>query len=206
MAEYTLPPLPYDNAALEPHIDAKTMEIHHDKHHATYVNNLNAALKDHPDLQGKPIDELIANLDAVPESARTAVRNNGGGHSNHSLFWTLLKPGGGTGQPTGSVAAAIESELGGLAAFKEAFTKAATTRFGSGWAWLVVGKDGKLAVTSTPNQDSPFMEGTTPILGLDVWEHAYYLKYQNRRPDYITAFWNVVDWDAVEKRYTAAKG
>ncbi|WP_435021581.1 superoxide dismutase [Tundrisphaera sp. TA3] len=206
MAEYTVPPLPYDNAALEPHIDAKTMEIHHDKHHAAYVNNLNAALKDHPQLQGKPIDELIANLDAVPESARTAVRNNGGGHANHSLFWTLLKPGGGSGEPTGAIGEAIASELGGFAAFKEAFTKAATTRFGSGWAWLIVGKDGKLAVTSTPNQDSPVMEGLKPLLGLDVWEHAYYLKYQNRRPDYISAFWNVINWDEVNKLYAAAKG
>jgi Fe-Mn family superoxide dismutase len=205
MAEYTLPPLPYDFAAIEPHIDAKTMEIHHDKHHAAYVTNLNNALKDHPGLQGKSIEELIANLNAVPEAIRTAVRNNGGGHANHSLFWTLLKPGGGSGGPTGAVAKAIESELGGFAAFKEAFTKAATTRFGSGWAWLIVGKDGKLSVTSLPNQDSPIMEGQTPILGLDVWEHAYYLKYQNRRPEYIAAFWNIIDWDAVEKLYAAAK-
>jgi len=205
MAEYTVPPLPYDFAAIEPHIDAKTMEIHHDKHHAAYVTNLNNALKDHPELQGKPIEELIANLNAVPEAIRTAVRNNGGGHANHSLFWTLLKPGGGGGEPTGAVAKAIESELGGFAAFKEAFTKAATTRFGSGWAWLAVGKDGKLAVTSLPNQDSPIMEGQTPILGLDVWEHAYYLKYQNRRPEYIGAFYNIINWDAVEKLYAAAK-
>jgi Fe-Mn family superoxide dismutase len=205
VAEYTLPPLPYDFGALEPHIDAKTMEIHHDKHHATYVNNLNAALKDHSDHQGKTIEALISNLNALPEGIRTAVRNNGGGHANHSLFWQIMKPGGG-GEPTGAVAQAITSELGGLAAFKEAFTKAATTRFGSGWAWLVVGKDGKLAVTSTPNQDNPIMEGTTPILGLDVWEHAYYLKYQNRRPDYITAWWNTVNWAEVNRRYTAAKG
>ena len=204
MAEYTLPPLPYDFAAIEPTIDAKTMEIHHDKHHAAYVTNLNNALKDHPELQGKPIEELIADLSAVPEAIRTVVRNNGGGHANHSLFWTLLKPGGGATEPTGTVAKAIDAELGGFTAFKEAFTKAATTRFGSGWAWLVVGKDGKLAVTSLPNQDSPYMEGQTPILGLDVWEHAYYLKYQNRRPEYIGAFWNIIDWDAVEKLYAAA--
>ena len=158
VADYTLPPLPYDFGALEPHIDAKTMEIHHDKHHAAYVNNLNAALKDHPDHQGKTIEALIADLNALPEDIRTAVRNNGGGHANHSLFWQLMKPGGG-GEPTGAVAQAITSELGGFAAFKEAFAKAATTRFGSGWAWLVVGKDGKLAVTSTPNQDSPIMDG-----------------------------------------------
>jgi Fe-Mn family superoxide dismutase len=203
MPEYTLPPLPYDFAAIEPTIDAKTMEIHHDKHHAAYVTNLNNALKDYPDLQGKPIEVLIADMNAIPEAIRTAVRNNGGGHANHSLFWTLLKPGGGSGEPSGTIAKAIESELGGFTAFKEAFTKAATTRFGSGWAWLVV-KDGKLAVISLPNQDSPYMDGQTPILGLDVWEHAYYLKYQNRRPEYIGAFWNIIDWEAVEKLYTAA--
>jgi Fe-Mn family superoxide dismutase len=204
MADYTLPALPYPFSALEPHIDAKTMEIHHGKHHAAYVNNLNAALTDSPQLQGKPIEELISHLDAVPEGIRTAVRNNGGGHANHSMFWLLMKPGGG-GQPTGDLAAAITSELGGVAAFKEAFAKAATTRFGSGWAWLVV-KGGKLGVLSTPNQDSPLMDGSgIPILGLDVWEHAYYLHYQNRRPDYITAWWNVVNWDEVARRYTAAK-
>ena len=205
MAEYTLPPLPYDFAALEPTIDAKTMEIHHDKHHAAYVTNLNNALKDYPDLQGKPIEELLGQINSVPEAIRTAVRNNGGGHANHSMFWTLLKPGGGATEPTGSIASAITSDLGGFAAFKEAFTKAATTRFGSGWAWLALGKDGKLAVTSLPNQDSPYMEGQVPILGLDVWEHAYYLKYQNRRPEYITAFWNVINWDEVEKLYAAAR-
>jgi len=204
MAEYTVPPLPYDFGALEPHIDAKTMEIHHDKHHAAYVNNLNAALKDHPGLQGKPIEELIADLNAIPESIRTAVRNNGGGHANHSFFWEIIGPGGG-GEPKGALADAIASELGGFAAFKEAFNKAATTRFGSGWAWLTV-KDGKLAVSSTANQDSPISEGATPVLGLDVWEHAYYLKYQNRRPEYITAFWNVINWDEVGRRYEAAKG
>jgi Fe-Mn family superoxide dismutase len=205
VADYTLPPLPYDHGALEPHIDAKTMEIHHGKHHAAYVNNLNAALKDHPDHQGKTIEALIADLNGLPEAIRTAVRNNGGGHANHSMFWQIMKPGGG-GDPTGAVGDAIKSELGGFAAFKEAFAKAATTRFGSGWAWLVVGKDGKLAVTSTPNQDSPIMEGLRPILGLDVWEHAYYLKYQNRRPDYITAWWNTVNWDEVNRRYQAANG
>ena len=205
MAEYTLPPLPYDYGALEPHIDAKTMEIHHGKHHQAYINNLNAALKDHPDHQGKTIEALISDLNALPDAIRAAVRNNGGGHANHSLFWQLMKPAGG-GEPTGAIAQAITSELGGFAAFKEAFTKAATTRFGSGWAWLVLGNDGKLGVTSTPNQDSPIMDGLTPLLGLDVWEHAYYLKYQNRRPDYIAAWWNTVNWDEVNRRYQAAKG
>ncbi|MDR3621491.1 MAG: superoxide dismutase [Paludisphaera borealis] len=204
MAEYTLPPLPYDFGALEPHIDAKTMEIHHDKHHAAYINNLNAALKDHPDHQGKPIEALIANLNALPEGIRTAVRNNGGGHANHSFFWQIIGPGGG-GDPKGALAQAITAELGGFPAFKEAFAKAAATRFGSGWAWLALGKDGKLAVTSTANQDSPIMDGQTPILGIDVWEHAYYLKYQNRRPDYVSAFWNVINWDEVGRRYDAAK-
>jgi Fe-Mn family superoxide dismutase len=205
VAEYTLPPLPYDFGALEPHIDAKTMEIHHDKHHAAYVNNLNAALKEHPDHQGKTIEALISDLNALPEAIRTAVRNNGGGHANHSLFWLLMTPGGG-GEPAGALGQAITKDLGGFAAFKDAFGKAATTRFGSGWAWLVLGKDGKLAVTSTPNQDSPIMDGLTPILGLDVWEHAYYLKYQNRRPDYIAAWWNTVNWEEVNRRYGATKG
>ena len=204
MAEFTLPPLPYDYGALEPHIDAKTMEIHHTKHHQAYVNNLNAALKDHPALQSKTLEQLISNLQEVPEAIRTAVRNNGGGHANHSLFWQIMKPQGG-GEPTGALASAIQSELGGFAAFKEAFAKAATTRFGSGWAWLVRGKDGKLAVTSTANQDNPIMEGQTGLLGLDVWEHAYYLKYQNRRPDYITAWWNTINWEEVGRRF-AAKG
>jgi len=202
VADYTLPPLPYDFGALEPHIDAKTMEIHHDKHHQTYVTNLNNALKDHPDHQGKTIEALISDMNAVPEAVRTAVRNNGGGHANHSLFWQVMKPGGG-GEPAGAIAQAITSELGGLAKFKEDFTKAATTRFGSGWAWLVKGKDGKLAVTSTANQDNPLMEGQTPLLGLDVWEHSYYLKYQNKRPDYITAWWNTINWDEVNRRYSA---
>jgi Fe-Mn family superoxide dismutase len=210
VAEYTLPPLPYDFGGLEPHIDAKTMEIHHGKHHAAYVNNLNAALKDHPDHQGKPIEALIKNLGAVPEAVRTAVRNNAGGHANHSMFWQIMKPGGG-GEPTGALAQAIHSELGGIAAFKEAFNKAATTRFGSGWAWLVV-KDGKLGVTSTANQDNPLMDVVEagqkgiPVLGLDVWEHAYYLKYQNRRPDYVAAWWNTINWDEVGRRFAAAKG
>jgi superoxide dismutase, Fe-Mn family len=204
VAEYTLPPLPYDHGALEPHISAKTMQFHHGKHHQTYVNNLNAALKDHPDHQGKTIEDLISKLDTLPEGIRTAVRNNGGGHANHSLFWQIMKPNGG-GEPTGALAQAITSELGGFAAFKEAFAKAAAGRFGSGWAWLVV-KNGKLAITSTPNQDNPLMDGSgTPLLGLDVWEHAYYLDYQNRRPDYITAWWNTVNWEEVGRRYDAAK-
>ncbi|MFD1884549.1 superoxide dismutase [Paenibacillus wenxiniae] len=201
---FELPALPYPNNALEPHIDEQTMMIHHDRHHNTYVTNLNNALESAPELQGKSLEELISDLNSVPESIRTAVRNNGGGHHNHSLFWEVIGPDAG-GAPTGELAAAIDSELGGFEKFKEDFAKAATTRFGSGWAWLVVDKDGKLAVTSTPNQDSPIMEGQTPLLGLDVWEHAYYLKYQNKRPDYIGAFWNVVNWDAVNARYTAAK-
>ncbi len=201
---FQLPALPYSNDALEPHIDALTMEIHHDRHHNTYVTNLNAALEKAPELQNKSIEELLTGLGSIPEEIRTAVRNNGGGHANHSLFWEIIGPNAG-GNPTGELAEAIDSELGGLDKFKEDFAKAATTRFGSGWAWLVVGKDGKLAVTSTPNQDNPLSEGLTPILGLDVWEHAYYLKFQNKRPDYISAFWNVVNWDAVATRYVAAK-
>ncbi|HEY4430708.1 superoxide dismutase [Paenibacillus sp. FSL R10-2734] len=200
---FQLPALPYANNALEPHIDALTMEIHHDRHHNTYVTNLNAALEKAPELQGKSIEELLTDLNAVPEAIRTAVRNNGGGHANHTLFWEVIGPNGG-GAPTGALAAAIDSELGGFDKFKEDFAAAATTRFGSGWAWLVV-KDGKLAVTSTPNQDNPISEGATPILGLDVWEHAYYLNYQNKRPDYIKAFWNVVNWEEVGKRYESAK-
>lgn len=201
---HQLPPLPYANNALEPHIDETTMMIHHDRHHATYVNSLNAALEKYPDLQDKSVEALISDLNAVPEDIRTAVRNHGGGHSNHSLFWEIIGPNGG-GAPTGAIASAIDAELGGYEAFKEAFTKAATTRFGSGWAWLAVDASGKLVVTSTPNQDSPYMEGMTPILGIDVWEHAYYLKYQNKRPDYIGAFYNVINWDAVNARYAAAK-
>ncbi|SFI86014.1 superoxide dismutase [Planctomicrobium piriforme] len=200
---YTLPPLPYAYDALEPHIDAKTMEIHHTKHHQAYINNVNKALEGHADLAAKPIDDLMKGLSSVPESIRTAVRNNGGGHSNHSLFWTILKKGGG-GEPTGELAEAIKSQLGGFEKFKTDFNAAATTRFGSGWAWLSVDK-GKLLVESSANQDTPFSEGRTPIMGLDVWEHAYYLHYQNRRPDYIAAFWNVINWDEVAKRYAAAK-
>jgi Fe-Mn family superoxide dismutase len=204
MAEYTVPDLPYPKNALEPNISAKTMEFHHDKHHAAYVTNLNAALKDHPDHQGKPIEQLIAELDKLPESIRMAVRNNGGGHYNHSLFWNIMGPKAG-GEPQGELGAAIQNELSGFAAFKEAFKKAGATRFGSGWAWLVV-KNGKLAVTSTPNQDCPIMDGSgIPILGLDVWEHAYYLDYQNRRPDYIDSWWNTVHWQEVGNRYLAAK-
>lgn len=200
---HQLPALPYANNALEPHFDAQTMEIHHDRHHATYVNNLNAALEGHADLQNKSIEELIGNLDAVPESIRTAVRNNGGGHANHTLFWEILSPNGG-GAPSGALADAINSAFGSFDNFKAEFAKAATGRFGSGWAWLIA-EGGKVAITSTPNQDSPVMEGKTPILGLDVWEHAYYLKYQNKRPDYIAAFWNVVNWDEVSKRFEAAR-
>lgn len=201
---HQLPALSYAHNALEPHIDALTMEIHHGRHHNAYVTNLNAALESAPELQSKSIEELIADLASVPEAIRTAVRNNGGGHANHSLFWEVIGPNGG-GAPTGALAAAIESELGGFDAFKAEFAKAAATRFGSGWAWLAVGQDGNLKVYSLPNQDSPIMEGDTPILGLDVWEHAYYLNYQNKRPDYIAAFWNVVDWSAVNSRYEAAK-
>ncbi|MET0786066.1 MAG: superoxide dismutase [Paenisporosarcina sp.] len=200
---YELPQLPYAYDALEPHIDKETMNIHHTKHHNTYVTNLNNALAGHDDLLSKSVEELIANLDAVPEAARTAVRNNGGGHANHSLFWELLSSEGG-GTPTGALAEAIDGKFGSFDAFKEEFAKAATTRFGSGWAWLSV-SNGELEVSSTPNQDSPIMEGKTPLLGLDVWEHAYYLNYQNRRPDYIGAFWNVVNWNEVSKRYESAK-
>jgi len=201
---FELPPLPYAENALEPHIDARTMSIHHDKHHAAYTNNLNSALEGHAGLAGKSIEELLGNLDAVPESIRTAVRNNGGGYANHNLFWEIMAPNAG-GEPSGALGQAISDAFGSFAAFKEQFAKAATTRFGSGWAWLYVGKDGRLAVTSTPNQDTPLMEGNTPLLGLDVWEHAYYLNYQNRRPDYISAWWNVVNWNAVAAKYAAAK-
>ncbi|MGG3885229.1 superoxide dismutase [Brevibacillus panacihumi] len=200
---HQLPALPYAHDALEPHIDKQTMEIHHGRHHATYVNNLNAALEAHADLQGKSVEELISNLDALPEGIRTAVRNNGGGHANHTLFWEVMSPNGG-GAPTGELADAINAAFGSFDNFKAEFAKAATGRFGSGWAWLIA-DGGKVAITSTPNQDSPIMEGKTPILGLDVWEHAYYLNYQNKRPDYIAAFWNVVNWDEVSKRFAAAK-
>ncbi|RLQ98215.1 superoxide dismutase SodA [Falsibacillus albus] len=200
---YELPKLPYAYDALEPHIDKETMNIHHTKHHNAYVTKVNDALSGHDELLNKSIEELVSNLDAVPEAARTAVRNNGGGHANHSLFWTVLSPNGG-GNPTGELADAIESKFGSFDKFKDEFAAAAAGRFGSGWAWLVV-NNGELEVTSTPNQDSPLMEGKTPILGLDVWEHAYYLNYQNRRPDYISAFWNVVNWDEVSKRFASAK-
>ena len=200
---HTLPDLPYGYDALEPHIDARTMEIHHGKHHNTYITNLNAALEGHSGLAARGIDDLIADLDSVPEDIRTAVRNNGGGHANHSLFWTVMSGSG--GPPSADLAAAIDSDLGGMDSFKEKFSTAGTTRFGSGWAWLVV-KGGSLDVLSTPNQDNPVMSGDgTPILGLDVWEHAYYLNYQNRRPDYIAAWWNVVNWDEVSSRFAAAK-
>ncbi len=198
---HTLPDLPYAFNALEPHIDAKTMEIHHGKHHNAYVTNLNNALEGHAGLVRKSLEDLLGDLNSVPESIRGAVRNNGGGHANHSLFWPTMSPDGG-GAPSGDLAAAIERDLGGFDAFKKAFATAAGTRFGSGWAWLSVA-DGHLEVSSTPNQDSPLMEGKTPILGLDVWEHAYYLHYQNRRPDYVKAWWNVVDWDVVASRFAA---
>ncbi len=201
---YTLPPLPYANNALEPHIDAKTMEIHHDKHHQAYVDNLNKAL-DGKGVKEQSIEDLCRNIESIPADIRAAVRNNGGGHANHSLFWTIMGPTGG-GKPGGDLATAIDSELGGFDKFKEEAIKAGVTRFGSGWSWLSVEKSGKLVISSTPNQDNPYMDGKTPILGIDVWEHAYYLKYQNRRPDYLAAWWNVVDWKAVENRYKAAKG
>lgn len=199
---YTLPELPYASNALEPHIDQRTMEIHHGKHHQAYITKVNDAIAGTP-LEGKSIEELVGDLSAVPENIRGAVRNNGGGHANHSLFWTVMGPGCG-GEPTGELAKAIDAELGGFAKFKEAFAAAAATRFGSGWAWLSVGADKKLVVESTPNQDSPLMEGRTPLLGVDVWEHAYYLNYQNRRPDYVAAFFNVINWEEVGRRYKAA--
>jgi len=200
---YTLPKLSYDYDALEPHIDAMTMEIHYTKHHQTYINNLNSALEGAGVPADRQVEALIADLDALPENIRAAVRNNGGGHANHSLFWMVMSPKGG-GQPDGRLAQAIDAELGGFEAFKETFTKAALSRFGSGWAWLSVTPQKTLVVESTANQDSPLMHGNVPVLGLDVWEHAYYLKYQNRRPEYINAFYNVVDWDEVARRYQAA--
>ncbi|MBM7584688.1 Fe-Mn family superoxide dismutase [Bacillus pakistanensis] len=200
---FELPQLPYAYDALEPHIDKETMNIHHTKHHNAYVTKLNDALEGNAELLSKSVEEVVANLDAVPEGVRTAVRNNGGGHVNHSLFWTILSPNGG-GAPAGELADAITAKFGSVEKFKEEFAAAAAGRFGSGWAWLVV-NNGELEVTSTPNQDSPLMEGKTPILGLDVWEHAYYLNYQNRRPDYINAFWNVVNWEEVSNLYTSAK-
>ena len=197
---YELPELPYPHDALEPHIDARTMEIHHGKHHAAYIANVNGALEDHPDLAGKSVEDLIADLAGVPEAIRGAVRNNGGGHANHSLFWTVMSPGGG-GEPTGDLADAINAACGSFAGFKEQFHNAGMTRFGSGWAWLSL-DSGNLIVESTANQDSPLMEGRTPILGCDVWEHAYYLNYQNLRGDYINGFFNVIDWDAVASRFS----
>jgi Fe-Mn family superoxide dismutase len=199
---FTLPPLPYAPESLEPHIDAKTMEIHHGGHHKAYVTNLNKALESAPELASKTVEELLANnLAIVPEAVRTAVRNNGGGHLNHSMFWKIMKPGGG-GAPIGNVAQAVASTFGSFDAFKEKFNQAAATRFGSGWAWLVK-SGGKLEILSTPNQDSPVLEGKYPVFGLDVWEHAYYLKYQNRRPEYIAAWWNVVNWEEIESRFNA---
>ena len=200
---FKLPALPYAYDALEPHIDARTMEIHHTKHHQAYIDNANAALEKHPELASKSVEELLRDLNAIPEDIRTVIRNHGGGHANHDLFWTVLKKDG--GKPSGDVAAAIDKSFGGFDAFKTQFETAAKTRFGSGWAWLSVKKDGALAVSSTANQDSPLSEGMTPILGLDVWEHAYYLKYQNKRPDYVSAFWNVVNWDEVARRMKAAR-
>lgn len=196
---FRLPPLPFPAAALEPHIDAMTMEIHHGKHHAAYVNNLNKALVGHADLAAKSIEEILTGLDMVPEAIRTAVRNNGGGHCNHALFWTSMAPGKG-GAPTGKMADLLSTHLGGFEKFKEAMTQSAMTRFGSGWAWLVQNADGKLEVVSTANQDSPLTDGKRPIVGVDVWEHAYYLKYQNRRADYLAAWWNTVDWGTVSAR------
>ncbi|HVU12921.1 MAG TPA: superoxide dismutase [Phototrophicaceae bacterium] len=199
---FEVPPLPYDKSALEPSIDAQTMEIHHDKHHAAYVNNLNKALEGHPDLQSKSVEDLLKSIDSLPEGIRTAVRNNAGGHSNHTMFWQIMGPGKG-GAPTGALADAINKAFGSFDNFKTQFAAAAAGRFGSGWAWLIAAPDGSLSIYSTANQDSPIMEGKKAILGLDVWEHAYYLKYQNRRPDYIAAWWNVVNWDEVAKRYAA---
>ena len=201
---FELAPLPYATNALEPHIDTRTMEIHHGKHHQAYVTNLNKALENYPDLQSKSLEELIQSLDSLPEAIRPAVRNNGGGHANHTLFWSLMGPGKG-GEPTGELAAAINAAFGSFADFKTKFAAAGVGRFGSGWAWLVVDKGGALSITSTPNQDTPVMEKKTPVLGLDVWEHAYYLNYQNRRPDYIAAWWNVVNWDKVAELYAAGK-
>lgn len=200
---YTLPDLPYAYDALEPYIDAETMHLHHDKHHNTYVTNLNGAIEKHPELGEKSVEELISDMDAIPEDIRTAVRNNGGGHANHSFFWEIMAPNAG-GEPTGAIKTAIDEAFGSFDKMKEEFKTAATGRFGSGWAWLII-DGGKLAITSTPNQDSPLMDGKIPVLGLDVWEHAYYLKYKNVRPDYIAAFWNVVNWDKVNEHFENAK-
>ncbi|HXM24713.1 MAG TPA: superoxide dismutase [Chthoniobacterales bacterium] len=201
---YELPPLPYPSNALEPHIDAKTMEIHHDKHHQAYITNANKALEGHPDLAAKPVDELLADLNKIPESVRTVLRNNAGGHSNHTFFWKIMGPNAG-GTPKGKLAEAINSTFGGVDQFKEELQKAAIGRFGSGWAWLVVNKEGKLQITSTANQDTPISDGLKPVIGVDVWEHSYYLLYQNRRPDYLKAWWNVVNWDQAEKNFEATK-
>jgi Fe-Mn family superoxide dismutase len=195
---HSLPPLPYSFNALEPHLDAQTMQIHHGKHHQAYITNLNAALEKYPELQSKSVEDLLKNISSVPEDIRTAVRNNGGGHVNHTMFWQIMSPNGG-GAPTGAIADAINSRFGGFDNFKEQMNKAGAARFGSGWVWLV-SSGGALAVESTANQDSPLMEGKTPIFGIDVWEHAYYLKYQNRRPDYLNAWWNIVNWDEINKR------
>ena len=200
---HELPALPYPKEALEPHIDAQTMEIHHGKHHATYVTNLNKALAGKPDLENKSITDLISNMNTIPEDIRGPVRNNGGGHANHSMFWRIMGPKAG-GAPTGKLAEDINATFGSFDAFKEKLEAAGTGRFGSGWAWLIVNKSGKLEITSSPNQDNPLMDGNKPILGVDVWEHAYYLKYRNKRPDYVTAWWNIVDWDQASKNYEAA--
>ena len=197
---FQLPPLPYDFGALEPHIDAQTMEIHHDRHHQAYINNLNGAIEKHPELADRSIEDLLKDLNAIPEDIRTVVRNNGGGHYNHSLFWEVMGPNGG-GEPTGAVGDAIKSTFGDYATFKETLTKAAVGQFGSGWGWLVKDGSGKLSVFGRPNQDTPLSEGMTPVLGVDVWEHAYYLKYQNKRPDYVGAWFNTINWDAVNKRF-----
>ncbi len=200
---FELPPLPYDYNALEPYIDTQTMQLHHDKHHATYVTNLNNALKDTPFASLQP-DEVLLRINEVPDAVRTAVRNNGGGHANHSMYWQIMKPNGG-GEPTGDIAQAITSSFGSFDAFKTAFNDAAAKQFGSGWAWVTLGQDGKLQITSSANQDSPLLNGVYPIFGNDVWEHAYYLKYQNRRPEYLNNWWNVVNWDEINKRYAQAK-
>lgn len=201
---FELPPLPYAEDALEPHIDARTMSIHHDKHHAGYTNNLNKALEGHAEWQNKSVEEILRNIEQIPDDIRTAVRNNGGGYANHSLFWQIMSPNGG-GTPGGELAEAINAKFGSFDAFKEKLSSTAGSRFGSGWGWLVVKSDGSLDVYSTANQDSPYMEGDVPILGVDVWEHAYYLNYQNRRPDYISAWWNTVDWDQVAENYRNAR-
>jgi Fe-Mn family superoxide dismutase len=200
---FELPPLPYDFSALEPHIDAQTMEIHHDRHHATYVNNLNGAIEKHPELSDRSIEQLLGDLGSVPEDVRTVVRNNGGGHYNHSIFWEIMGPAGG-GAPTGEIASAINEAFGDFASFKDALSKAAIGQFGSGWGWLFL-SGGRLTVRGFPNQDNPIMEGGVPILGVDVWEHAYYLKYQNKRPDYVAAWWNTINWDNVNSRFSASR-